>query len=102
MRFRLPVSLLIGIMMGSLSVMMNVPNLVTLTEGIVLTQTVGLKSEALDSFIQRDHNLVLEQYSFYQENRELFDNWSSLQHSEFFYLYQDRITALFEENMQLF
>lgn len=102
-RFRLPVSLLLGVLAGSMSVMLNVPDMMSNAEGIGFTQSAALEPEQLQSFIQRDHNLVLEQNGFYQENRELFDNWEMLQqHSELLYLYQDKINELFEENMQLF
>ncbi|TCP53864.1 hypothetical protein EV586_105210 [Tumebacillus sp. BK434] len=103
MRFRLPVSLMLGVLAGSMSVMLNVPDMMSNAEGIGFTQSVALESEQLKSFMQRDHNLVLEQNRFYQENRDLFDNWELLQqHSELFSIYQEKLNELFQDNIQLF
>jgi hypothetical protein len=95
---------MLGLMAGVTSVILNLPGLMCKAEGIRFTQSAAsLDQEALQSFIERDHNIVLEQSAFYQENRELFDNWEILQlRSEFFYLYQDKLNELFEENLQLF
>ncbi|WP_165898618.1 hypothetical protein [Tumebacillus sp. BK434] len=102
-RFRLPVSLMLGVLAGSMSVMLNVPDMMSNAEGIGFTQSVALESEQLKSFMQRDHNLVLEQNRFYQENRDLFDNWELLQqHSELFSIYQEKLNELFQDNIQLF
>lgn len=94
---------MLGVLAGSMSVMLNVPDMMSNAEGIGFTQSVALESEQLKSFMQRDHNLVLEQNRFYQENRDLFDNWELLQqHSELFSIYQEKLNELFQDNIQLF